>query len=137
MIINKRCVEAWRNRGEIPQFKKEWIKPYPFEKFNSSHYEYNMEFGSSGKPVYEIYKPGTEPYYDFFHILLEAGMKFLYLEPVFNPEFQTTDLLNGTVIHAWHMRERHIGRIVSSVHTMPNNERYDGLIKKLKDDLWN
>lgn len=132
MIVNRKCIDNWRNRGEIPQFKKEWIQPYKFEKHNSSHYNYDMQFGSSGKPVHEIWVPNSEPYYDFMWVQKEAGVKFLYLEPVFNEEFQTTDLLGGTVQHLWHQRERHIGQIVSSVHTMPNNERYDGFIKKIK-----
>jgi hypothetical protein len=131
MILNQQCVDDWFNKGEIPQFKKEWIRPYNFEEFNSSHFEYNMEFGSSGKPVHEIWKPNTEPYYDFFWVLKEAGRRFLYLKPTFNPEFQTTDLLEGTVQHMWHMRERHFGTVVSSVHTMNNDDRFNGMINKL------
>ncbi len=130
MIVNKRCIDAWNNRTDIPQFKKEWIEEYPFEKNNSSHYEYDMEFGSSGKPLGQIWKRGTEPYYDFMWVLKDAGMKFLYLEPTFNPEFQTTDLLGGTVQHMWHQRERWSTNIVSSVHTMPNRLRYDKIIER-------
>ena len=132
MIVNKTCVDKWVNRSSVPQFKKEWIEEYPFTKSNSTHYEYNMEFGSSGKPLGVIWKPGTEPYYDFMWVLKDNGLKFKYLEPIFDKEFQTTNLLNNTVIHMWHQRERWSKNIVSSAHTMPNKLRYDGVIKKIK-----
>jgi hypothetical protein len=131
MIMNRKCIDVWANRKSIPQFKNEWIEEYSFEKKNHSHYEYNMEFGSSGKPLGLIWKPETEPYYDFMWVLKEAGIKFNYLEPVFGEEFQTTNLLNNTIIHMWHQRERHMDRIVSPLHKMSNKQRFDGVIKKI------
>lgn len=133
MIMNRRCIDAWANRTHAPQFKQEWIEEYPYEKRNHSHYEYNMEFGSSGKPLGMIWKPETEPYYDFMWVLKEAGMRFYYLEPVFGEEFQTTNLLNGTIIHMWHQRERGMDRIVSPLHRMTNKSRFDGILKKIKE----
>lgn len=135
MIVNKKCIDAWNNRTHIPQFKKEWIEEYPFEKKNDAHYEYNMEFGSSGKPLGLIWKPHTEPYYDFMWVLKDAGCKFLYLEPIFDPEFQTTNLLNGTVYHMWHQRDRYNNSIVSTAHTMPNKARFDGMLQKINNIL--
>lgn len=132
MIMNRRCIDTWSNRGSIPQFKKEWIEDYPFDKKNKSHYEYNMEFGSSGKPVNLIWKPETEPYYDFMWVLKEAGIQFYYLEPKFGKELQTTNLLNNTVIHMWHQRERMVNNIVSPLHKMSNKLRFDKMINKIK-----
>ena len=135
MIMNRKCIDAWFDKVIIPQFKKEWIEDYPFEKKNHSHYEYNMEFGSSGKPLGLIWKPETEPYYDFMWVLKDSGIKFNYLEPIFDKEFQTTNLLNNTIHHMWHQRERGIDRIVSPLHTMTNKKRFDGMIKAIKEIL--
>jgi len=131
MILNKRCINTWHNRKYIPQFKKEWIEEYPFVKKNESNFVCNMEFGSSGKPVHLIWEPGTEPYYDFMWVLKENGIKFRYIEPVFDSEFQTTNLIENSIVHMWHQRERWSNNIVSSIHTMSNKERYDGFIKKI------
>lgn len=131
MIMNKKCIDTWHNRTTIPQFKKEWIEEYPFTKRNNSHYEYNMEFGSSGKPLSQIWKPNTEPYYDFMWVLKENNIKFNYLEPIFNNDYQSTNLLNDTIIHMWHQRERYNDKIVSPLHTMPNKQRFDAVIKML------
>jgi len=131
MIMKRKCIDTWHNRKYIPQFKKEWIEEYPYEKKNHSHYEYDMEFGSSGKPLGVIWKPETEPYYDFMWVLKDSGCKFNYLEPKFGEEFQTTNLLNDTIIHMWHQRERWQDRIVSPIHKMPNKSRFDGIIKKI------
>lgn len=131
MIMNRKAIDAWHNRTNVPQFKKEWIEEYPYKKINHSHYEYNMEFGSSGKPLRSIWKPETEPYYDFMWVLKEAGIKFHYLEPTFGKEFQTTNLLNNTIYHMWHQRERNSMDRVSSIHTMPNKLRFNGMIKKI------
>ncbi len=131
MVMNRKCIETWNSRTSTPQFKKDWIEEYPYEKKNHSHYEYDMEFGSSGKPLGMIWKPETEPYYDFFWVLKEAGLKFHYLEPVFGEEFQTTDLLNGTVVHMWHQRERHAESVVSPLHKMGNKHRYDSAMRKI------
>jgi len=131
MIMNRKCIDAWYNRKYIPQFKKEWIEEYPFEKKNTYTFDYDMEFGSSGKPVGEIWKPGTEPYYDFMWVLKDNNCKFLYIEPIFDKEFQTTNLLNNTVIHMWHQRDRNVDYIVSTAHTMTNKQRFDGVIKKV------
>jgi len=68
-------------------------------------------------------------------VLKEAGLKFHYLEPVFGEEFQTTNLLNETIIHMWHQRERWIDNIVSPLHKMSNKQRFDGVIEKLKQIL--
>lgn len=132
MIMNKKCIDAWNNRTAIPQFKEEWIRDYPYEKKNHSHYEYDMEFGSSGKPLGLIWKPETEPYYDFMWVLKETGCRFHYLEPKFGEEFQSTNLLNDTIIHMWHQRERNIDRIVSPLHKMTNKQRFDSVISKIK-----
>ena len=135
MIMNRKCIDTWHNRTYVPQFKEEWIEEYPFEKKGGVNYEYNMEFGSSGKPLGLIWKPCSEPYYDFMWILKEAGIKFHYLEPIFGHEFQTTNLLNNTIYHMWHQRERWSNNIVSTVHTMSNKQRFDGMIKKIKKML--
>jgi len=131
MIMNRKAIESWHNRKSIPQFKKEWIEEYPYEKKNTSHYEYNMEFGSSGKPINQIWKPETEPYYDFMWVLKDSGIKFFYIEPIFGIEFQTTNLLNDSIIHMWHQRDRWNDSIVSPLHKIPNKQRFDGVIKKL------
>jgi hypothetical protein len=90
-----------------------------------------MEFGSSGKPLGMIWKPETEPYYDFMWVLKDNGIRFYYLEPLFGDEFQTTNLLNDTIIHMWHQRERYVDGLVSPLHKMSNKSRFDGIIKKL------
>lgn len=90
-----------------------------------------MEWGSSGKPVGLIWKPDTEPYYDFMWVLKDNNIKFNYLEPVFGEEFQTTNLLNNTIVHMWHQRERWVDNIVSSVHKMNNKTRFDEILKKI------
>lgn len=135
MIMNRKVIDVWRNRKSIPQFKKEWIVEYPFEKRGGFTYVYDMEFGSSGKPVNLIWKPGTEPYYDFFWVLKDNGIKFKYLEPKFGEEFQTTNLLNDTIIHMWHQRDRWNNNIVSSAHKIPNKLRYDLCLKKINEIL--
>ena len=135
MIMNRKCIDSWNNRSNIPQFKKEWIEEYPYEKKNHSHYEYNMEFGSSGKPLGLIWKPETEPYYDFMWVLKDSGCKFYYLEPVFGEEFQTTNLLNNTIIHMWHQRERWQDIVVSPLHRMTNKQRFDEVINKINQIL--
>lgn len=132
MIMNRKCIDTWHSRTHVPQFKEEWIEEYPFEKRGGTNYDYNMEFGSSGKPLGLIWKPCTEPYYDFMWVLKEAGIKFNYLEPTFGEEFQTTNLLNNTIIHMWHQRERWSDSIVSTVHKMPNRLRFDGAINKIR-----
>ena len=50
-------------------------------------------------------------------------------------EFQTTNLLGDAIIHMWHQRDRHINRIVSPMHTMPNNQRYDLVLNDIKKIL--
>lgn len=131
MIMNKKCIDTWINRKSVPQFRKEWIEEYPYQKKNHSHYEYNMEFGSSGKPLGLIWKPETEPYYDFMWVLKESGIRFFYLEPLFGEELQTTNLLNNSIIHMWHQRERMSNKVVSPLHKMDNKSRFDKIIKKL------
>jgi len=136
MVLNNRAIDAWQNRKYVPQFKKSWIKEYPFKKGNDSHFEYNMEFGSSGKPLGEIWKPGTEPYYDFMWVLMDNDIKFKYLEPIFDPEFQTTNLLNGSIFHMWYQRDRNSEQIVSTAHTMSNKDRYDGMLNKISKIIY-
>jgi hypothetical protein len=131
MIMNRKVIDQWRNRKHIPQFKEEWIEEYPFEKRGGCNYVYDMEFGSSGKPLGVIWKPCTEPYYDFFWVLKDVGVKFKYLEPTFDTEFQTTNLLNNTIIHMWHQRDRWSNNIVSGIHTIPNKLRFDGVLDKI------
>ena len=131
MIMNKKTINTWHNRTSIPQFKPEWIEEYPYEKKNTSHYEYNMEFGTSGKPLGEIWKPETEPYYDFMWVLKDNDIKFHYIEPIFDSKFQTTNLLNDSIIHMWHQRQRWSTSIVSTIHTIPNKLRFDGVIDKI------
>jgi len=135
MIMNRKCIDSWNNRTAVCQFKSEWIEEYPYEKKNHSHYEWDMEFGSSGKPLGLIWKPETEPYYDFMWVLKEARCRFHYLEPVFGDEFQTTNLLNNTIIHMWHQRERWVDRVVSPLHKMTNKSRFDGVVQKIKSIL--
>jgi hypothetical protein len=137
MIMNRKCIDSWFDRKEVPQFRKEWIEEYPYKKTNVSHYEWNMEFGTSGKPLHLIWKPDTEPYYDFMWVLKDAGCKFFYIEPVFGEEFQTTNLLNGTIIHMWHQRERFVERIVSTLHKITNRKRFELVIQKIKKIIEN
>lgn len=132
MVMNRKCIDSWFSRGQIPQFKKEWIDDYPYDKKNDSHYDYDMEFGSSGKPLGLIWREGTEPYYDFMWVLKDSGIKFYYLKPDFDEEFQTTNLLNNTIIHMWYQRQRNSDRIVCPIHTIPNKLRFDGVIEKVK-----
>ena len=133
MIVSKKAVISWFNRINVPQFKKEWLEEYPFTKINSSHIEYNQEFGSSGKSVETIWKPYTEPYYDFFWVLKENGIKFNYLEPILGEDFYTTDLLNNTIKHLWHQRQRDCDYVVSELHKeMSNKKRYDKFLKYLE-----
>lgn len=133
MVMNRRCVDTWAARGPvIPQFRAEWIVEYPYEKRNGSRYEYDMEFGSSGKPLGMIWKPDTEPYYDLFWVLKDAGLRFTYLEPRFGEELQTTDLLGGTVTHLWHQRDRLADRVVSPLHTLPNRQRFDLMVDRMR-----
>jgi hypothetical protein len=133
MIFNQKCVDDWFNRPEvIPQFKEEWKEPYPYESTNGFQYNYNMEFGSSGKPIGQIWRAGTEPYYDFFWVLKAAGRKFLYLEAILGEEFGTTNLLDDTILHAWHMRDRNSMNVVSTLHNnIPNKIRFDMLINRV------
>jgi hypothetical protein len=135
MIMNRKCIDTWFSRIEIPQFQKEWIEEYPYTKTNHSHYEYNMEFGSSGKPLGLIWKPETEPYYDFMWVLKKSGCKFYYLEPHFGLEFQTTNLLNNTIIHMWHQRERWSNNIVSPLHKLPNKSRFDQVMMQITKNV--
>lgn len=133
MVMNRKCIDNWHNRKYIPQFREEWIEEYPYRKTNSTNYEYNMEFGSSNKPLGSIWKPYTEPYYDFMWVLKESGVKFYYLEPIFGKEFQTTNLLNNSIQHMWYQRNRNVNGIICELHTMPNKMRFDGMLKKLTE----
>lgn len=135
MIMNRKCIDAWFSKKSIPQFKKEWIEEYPYDKKNHTHYEYDMEFGSSGKPINLIWKPNTEPYYDFMWVLKDFGCNFYYLEPCFCDEFQTTNLLNNSIIHMWYQRERNVDKIICPLHKMTNKYRFDSIIKKLEKTL--
>ena len=133
MILNRKALNAWIERKEIPQFNTDWIEEYPFEKRNNAAFITSQEFGSSGKPLSQIWVPGTEPYYDFMWVLKAAGIKFNYLEPLFGKEFQTTNLLDNTVIHMWYLRDRNINGGVCSLHTMYNSVRFDGIKNKIQN----
>ena len=137
MIVNRRCVEAWHNRpSTIPQFKKEWIRPYPFEKRNDYTFIYDMEFGTSGKPLGQIWRAGSEPYYDFFWVLMDKGMRFLYIEPLYGEKYQTSDLLDHTIMHLWHQRERYADYNVSpTMHKGSNKDRYDNALRYVKNEI--
>jgi hypothetical protein len=138
MVVSKKCINTWFNRPEkIPQFKEEWIEEYPFEKKGGFNYDFNMEFGSSGKPVNLIWKPNTEPYYDFFWVLKENNIKFKYIEPTLCEEFQTTNLLNNTIIHMWYQRFRFSDYIVDPIHKMSNKIRYNSVIGRIGKILKN
>jgi len=67
----------------------------------------------------------------------KCAINFKYLEPVFDKEFQTTNLLNDTIIHMWHQRERWSKNVVSTAHTMPNKDRFDGMVTKINKILDN
>ena len=133
MIMNNKVIQSWRNRdvNNLPQFKKEWIEPYPYEKINDTHYVYEMGFGSQGGG----WKQFTEPYYDFMWVAKDNGCKFLYLEPTFNTKYCSTDLLKNEVTHMWFQRQRHEDRIVSPAHTMSNKKRFDLIINDVKELL--
>lgn len=135
MIMNRKCIDSWHNRTHVPQFKEEYAIDYPYSLIHPPRYEFNMEFGSSGKPFHEIYIDGTEPYYDFMWVLKEANMKFNYLKPNFGEDFQTTNLLNDTIFHMWHQRERFVNAIVSTVHKYPNVMRFNLMLEYLQKTI--
>ena len=112
-------------------FKEEWIEEYPFEKESDTKYIYDMKFGSEGGH----WIAGSEPYYDFMWVLKEAGIKFKYLEPKYDEEFQTTNLLNDTIVHMWFQRQWSSKNKVSKVHKMGNFYRFRGVIDKIKKKI--
>lgn len=126
MIVNRKALLAWKDwKGEYPQFKKEWIEDYTYEKRNGSNYTYYQP--------YHVWVPNTEPYYNFMWVLKESGIKFHYMNPGYDKDLSTTNLLNDTIIHAWHQRERWSGNNVSpTLHKYSNKERFDKIIESLK-----
>ena len=125
MVLNKSVIDTWHNRtGNCPQFKKDWIEEYPFERHGDSHFIYNVKLLDG----YHTWVPYSEPYYGFLWVLKQKGLKFKYIEPVFNPTFSTTDLLNGTVKHMWFQRQRKSVKVVSAAHTISNKDRFDGML---------
>jgi hypothetical protein len=120
MIVHRSVLEKWINwKGEYPQFNKDWIEDYPYQKKNDSVYtEYQP---------WDRWVPNTEPYYNFMWVLKSYGVKFLYLEPGYEDELSLTTLLDGTIKHGWHSRDRWVDRIVSPLHKMTNKERFEKL----------
>lgn len=136
MIMNKKCIDVWQNRKTIPQFKKEWIKPYPFEKRNDYTFIYDMEFGTSKKPVNMIWKAGSEPYYDFFWVLKDNNINFYYIEPFYDENFQASVLLNHSVMHMWYQRQRYCDYNVCPImHNGSNKKRFDDVLKYIKNEM--
>jgi hypothetical protein len=118
MIIHRSALEKWVNwTGEYTQFNRNWIEDYPFEKRNDSVY--------TDYQPWDRWVPNTEPYYNFMWVLKASGVKFLYLEPGYEEELSLTTLLDSDVKHAWHSRDRWSNQIVSSIHKLPNNERFE------------
>lgn len=133
MIVSKKAIKTWFNRTHIPQFKEEWIEEYPFEKENDYTFIYDMEFGTSNKPLNEIWKPCSEPYYDFMWVLKDNNIKFLYLEPKLSKdELKTTNLLNNSIIHMWHQRQRYNDNFKVHFWDISNKQRFDLMIEKIK-----
>lgn len=140
MILNRKCIDTWfKYKDNIPQFKKEWIDYNQFNNLTLDDtqftYIYDMEFGSSGKNVLEIYKEGSEPYYDFMWVLKDNGIRFLYLQPSLDEKYMTTNLLNDSIVHMWYMRNRSSNKIVSELHKISNKERFDGIINEINKKL--
>jgi hypothetical protein len=129
MIVNRRALESWKNWilnmemsniYHFPQFNRDWIEEYPYEKRNDSVYTDNQPWN--------VWVPNTEPYYNFMWVLKESGIKFHYMYPEYDPELSTTNLLDGSVIHAWYQRERWVDKIVSPIHKYNNKDRFDRII---------
>jgi len=127
MVLNRKCLETWKKwineKDYFPQFKKEWLEEYPYEKRGESNIVYYQNW--------DIWVPNTEPYYNFFWVLKECGIKFFYLEPKYDPELSTTNLLNDTVIHAWYLRLWNVDYKVSEIHKYPNKLRFEKIIEKV------
>lgn len=127
LIMNKKCIDTWNDwiswNTTFPQFNKDWEMEFPFQKRNKSNYTYDQPWN--------VWVPNTEPYYNFFWVLKENEIKFHYLDIYYEPELSTSNLLESSVIHAWHQRERNLNRVVSPIHKYPNNIRYDMLISNI------
>ena len=127
MILRRDTLLKWKsylNSGkDFPQFKKEWLEPYPFDIKNKSTILNFQKWGT--------WERGSEPYYDFMWVLKELGVKFNYMRPEFEHTNSCTTLLNGSIIHAWHLRQINESKIVSSLHNIENNKRYDNIFKLL------
>jgi hypothetical protein len=125
MIIRRDTLIKWKSfletKKEFPQFKKEWLKPYPFEIKNKSIILESQQWGS--------WQPGSEPYYNFMWVLKEMGVEFNYMKPGFDSENSCTTLLNNTIIHAWYLRQIDSSKIVSPLHKIENNKRFENIFK--------
>lgn len=129
MIVNRKALMYWKGyEGEYPQFKKEWVEPYKYKMTNTATITYDQPW--------DRWVPNTEPYYNFMWVLKLAGrIKFHYMEPGFNKELSTTTLLNGSVIHCWHQRDRFNENNVSpTLHKYGNRERFDRIIESLQPE---
>lgn len=130
MIVNRNSLIKWKEFLKLgidyPQFNKDWLIDYPYEKRNTSTI---LE-----KQGWEKWERGSEPYYNFMWVLKHLGVKFNYLEPGYNTIVACTTLLNNSIIHCWHVREINKNQIVSSLHSTTNNERYKTIFKMLKNE---
>lgn len=128
MIIKRETLLKWKEflkKGiEFPQFNKEWLKEYPYEKRNKSII---LE-----KQGWEKWERGSEPYYNFMWVLKYMDVNFHYLEPGFDKLNFCTTLLENTILHAWHLRQINENKIVSSLHNLTNKERYQNIFNTLK-----
>jgi hypothetical protein len=129
MACSREAILAWKNRTQIPKFRREWIEDYPWpqEKLNAG------VFDTEADPL--IWKPGAvEPYYGFFWVLKEAGIKFRYLPVGFDGELALSTLLDGSIWHAWYLRERHSERVMEG-HSLPNRNRYERILQRVRMGL--
>ena len=127
MILRRETLLKWKSYldsgKDFPQFKKEWLESYPFDIKNKSTIINFQKWGS--------WERGSEPYYNFMWVLKEMGVKFNYMMPGFEYTNSCTTLLNGSIIHAWHLRQINESKIVSSLHNIENNKRYENIFKFL------
>ncbi len=126
MACSREVVLAWQKRTHIPRFRREWIEeiPWPEPKLNPG------VFDTEADPM--TWKSGAvEPYYGFFWVLKEAGIRFRYLPVGFVQELAVSTLLDSSIWHAWYLRERHSDKQLDS-HGCPNRERYDRILQQVR-----
>lgn len=130
MIVSRKSLIKWKEFHklgvEYPQFNKEWLIDYPYEKRNKSTI---LE-----KQGWDKWVPGSEPYYCFMWVLKYMGIKFYYLEPGYNPVVACTTLLDESILHSWYVRQINKNEIVSHLHKCTNSERYKNIFNILKND---